>query len=237
MKKTIKLAVVPLIMLLVILLLPFTAQTALASSPYMKKASVSWDLKKNKTITVHTRYAGLKTYNNISATMTKYKVTKAQKKGYKKLTFTIVFTHKQNEFTCQDLHSIVNSDYAYYTGDILGNVWVSVLDYKTGKCLEANTSKKIKVKQSDFKYSEEDLYYLNEDDPEECICLPKKISVTTTVTYPASYKNLCIGLGGIVYPYDVEYEPTEFWQGKMTLGKTCFMSKKDKMVAHFMRVR
>jgi hypothetical protein len=55
------------------------------------------------------------------------------------------------------------------------------------------------------------------------------------VTYPKDYRGLCIGIGGSTALQDTAND-TKFWNGKAAFGKTSYYSKKDKSVAHFMRV-
>lgn len=55
------------------------------------------------------------------------------------------------------------------------------------------------------------------------------------VTYPKDYKGLCIGIGGSAALQNTAND-TKFWKGKAAFGKTSYYSKKDKSVAHFMRV-
>ena len=61
-------------------------------------------------------------------------------------------------------------------------------------------------------------------------------TVTFKVTYPSNYKGLCIGLGGITKLSETSKDK-KFSNGKVSFNKTSFYSKKDKSVAHFMRVK
>jgi hypothetical protein len=90
-----------------------------ASTAKMKKVNVSWDLKNNKTVTVHTKYAGISGFTNKTVKISNYKVTNSKKKGYKQATFTLTY---KNTFkpTSAQAHKICHSTYAQETGNIGG---------------------------------------------------------------------------------------------------------------------
>ena len=56
------------------------------------------------------------------------------------------------------------------------------------------------------------------------------------MTYPSNYKGLCIGLGGVTKLSETSKDK-KFNKGKVSFNKTSLYSKKDKSIAHFMRVK
>ena len=96
------------------------------------------------------------------------------------------------------------------------------------KTAEKN-KKKVVAEYGDWVYSTPQYYY----DAHGCWLGLKNASVK--VTYPKDYRGLCIGIGGSTALQDTAND-TKFWNGKAAFGKTSYYSKKDKSVAHFMRV-
>lgn len=206
-------------------------QVKAASKAYMKGASVKWDLKKNKTLTYKTKYAGIGMRKQ-KVKMSDYQIKNAKKKGYKELTFTLNFTTKWN-MTAKQVHSIVNSrEFRKAGGVVSGGFYYAVVDYDTGKSLEGKNKQKVTVeKVGDWKYSNEKTYR----DKDGCWVRMSNAKVKIKVTYPKNYKGLCIGAGGHTTLKNTKND-TKFWKGTVVFGKSSYYSKKDKSVAHFMRV-
>ena len=60
-------------------------------------------------------------------------------------------------------------------------------------------------------------------------------SVKLKITYPQNYKGLRIVAGGSTNLTKTKND-TKFFNGKAVFGKTSYYSKKDRFVAHLMRV-
>lgn len=203
-------------------------QVEAASKPYMKTANVKWDLKNNKTITYKTKYAeiGMKSQK---AKITGYKIKNSKKKGYKELTFTVKYTCQWN-MKPSEVHKMAQVEGA--EGALGGGNYYAVVDYNTGKDLEVKNKQKVTVEQiGDWKYSTPKYYYDNDG----CWVRLSNVSVKVKVTYPKTYKGLCIGVGGRTTVKNTKNN-TKFWEGKVAFKKTTYYSTKDKSVAHFMRV-
>ena len=220
-----------------------------ASKPDLKKANVKWDLKNNKTIKFKTKWSilGVKKH---TVKMTKFKVKNAKKKGYKECTFTLTFNKKISPTKSQvnDMYWLVDGSNGGSNAPFGGEVYFTVVDYKTGKSLEGKNNKGVKVTSS-WKYTKFDKKYSKDG---FWIEYPKKTTVKVKITYPKKYKNLAIGVGGYT---DAPKYVTEisggsasgyvsslnlkaFWSGKKAFSKeTKLYSKKDKNFAHFMRVK
>lgn len=200
-----------------------------ASKPHMKTVNVKWDLKKNKTVTYKTRCAGLGMVKQ-KAKITDYKIRDSKKKGYKELTFTMKVTYQWN-MSKNQVHKIANSPESLQGKRGIMFFW-ALVDYDSGKCLAKKNKKKVVAEYGDWVYSPLKYYY---DDDGCWVSLPKNGSLKVKVTYPKDYKGLCIGIGGSTELVQTAKDK-KFFEGKAVFGKTSYYSKKDKSVAHFMRV-
>ncbi|MEY8459926.1 hypothetical protein AALA69_02200 [Eggerthellaceae bacterium 24-137] len=215
--------------------LPAAAEEAHAAErPYMKTLKLKWDLKKNKAVKSKEKFVGLGN-KNLKITVKNYKTTKL-KNGKKKTTFTIVY-NRSFKPTKKQVHKMCDS----YEVDWLGDYYFSVADYSTGLSLEegSDLSKElgVTVKNSGWKYSGTKKY----KDNDGCwVRYPSKISIKVSITYPADYKGLCLGVGAHNYLYQ-EGSPISkvnqaYFNGKRPFGKT-YMYKKGKTNSHWMRIK
>lgn len=217
-----------------------------AKKAHMKKLNLQWDLKKNKTVTCTTAYAGGKfnfstlesevsVKKPIDIKITDFKTKKASKKGYKKITFTV--SVKSNwTLNEEEVHQMVNSEYCQNYGKVGGGFYYTVVDYNTGRCLEDTATKSkfnVTVKDSDWEYSEEIKY----EDTDGCeVTIDHYVKTKVTITYPKNYKGLCIGVGGINQVVVNEDSVIMFsCVGTLPYGKTSYY-KKGKNNSHWMRV-
>ena len=205
--------------------------TQAASKNYMSKMNVSWDLKPNKIITDKTMYADIGMIKQ-QLKITNYKIKNSSKKGYKELTFTLRFSYPQNIKPAQ-VHKIINSETYKITASIGGGFYYAVLDYNTGKYLGVKNKQKVTVeKVQNFTIIDTKHY----SDNDGCSINLHTQDVKVKVTYPRNYKGLCIAAGGSTLAYPMTSNESEFFNGNLAFGKTSYYSKKDKSVAHFMRV-
>ena len=212
------------------------------STPDLKKANVKWDLKNNKTVKYKTAWyaLGVKTH---TVKMTKFKVKKAKKKGYKQCTFTLTFNRKIKP----NKEQIMDMDLTHgECGSFGGECYFTIVDYMTGESLEGPNDKGVKV-SSKWKWSGKD----TKDSKDGFgIWYMKKGTVKVTITYPKGYKNLAIGVGGYTKaPYYVDYEDDyevvnpaagmkDYYNGGRPFsGEELLYSKTDKGFAHLMRVK
>lgn len=224
----------------------FTMPAHAASKPDLKKANVKWDLKNNKTLKFKTKWSVLGVRKH-TVKMTNFKVKDAKKKGYKECTFTLTFNRKISP-TKKQVNDMYWIDYDGNAG-FGGGFYYTVADYKTGKSLEGKNDKKVKVSDSGWKYSNK---VIKSSADGFKIDYYKKASVKVKIVYPKTYKNLAIGVGGYNFaPYQfTEYSGTgaaggvktysfkKYFNGKKAFSKeTKLYSKKDKLFAHFMRVK
>lgn len=200
-----------------------------ASKNYMKKMHVSWDLKKGKTVTYKTNYAGIG-MRKLKAKIADYKIEDYGKTGYKKLTFTVQF-EMGKKFKPKEIHKMCNSKH-YKKNHGTGDIVVHIIDYNTGKKLTIENPYGVTIRNAGWK----NLKTRKEEDKDGCCTYGFKKSVSYTVIYPKSYKGLCIGFSGVT-SLTTKKNDTRYMNGQAVFGKTSFFSKKDKSIAHFMRVK
>lgn len=201
-----------------------------ASKNHIKKLGLRWDLKKSKTVVYDSVFAGIGKIKKAGTfKITKYKVSNARKKGYKKLALTYVQKYTVS-LTDTKIHKAANSSYCRKTGSTGGGRYFAIVDYNTGMSLEEKNKLNVKVTSSTKllktrKFKDKDGCYM------EC----DNTRVTLTITYPEDYDGLCIGLGGYNQLSNSKAD-NSFWRGKKEFGKTSYY-KKGKKNSHWMRVR
>lgn len=205
----------------------FTMPVNAASTPDMKKANVKWDLKNNKTIKYKQYWytLGAKTH---TVKMTKYKVKKASKEGYKQCTFTLTYNMrvKPNKNQVAKMGTRAENDKVYTEfGFVLA-------DYKTGMTLGIKNDKDVTMTNK-WKFSK---YIKIKGRDGSWIRYPRKTVVNVKIVYPEDYKDLAIGVFGAT---NLKLKnANRFWNGKIPFSKaTTLYSKKDKAFAHFKRVK
>lgn len=204
-------------------------QVQAAQKAHMKSVNVKWDLKKNKTITYKTKISGLG-MSKMEAKISKYKIKNSKIKGYKELTFTVKFSYIPKMSGTQVHKCVTSREFSKYN-TIGADFCYAIVDYNTGKSLMANNNKDVYVQSSTWVSSPKKYYY----DSHGCWVSTLSYTRSVKVTYPKNYKGLCIGVCGSTTLKSTKKNDA-FWDGKTTFGKTSYYDKKDKSVAHFMRV-
>lgn len=205
---------------------------AATKKPYMKTLKVKWDLKKGRKVAVTSKWAGVGK-QKATAVVKSLKTTKAKKAGYKKTTVAIEFNQTFKP-TKKQVHKMVNNSFFNKYGHFGNNLAYAVVDYKTGKNLEVDETSGVTVKRGDWKYTKQKTYRDNDG----CWAyFPAKISVKVTITYPKSYKNLCLGVMGNNKTFDGPTKADEkFWYGKTAFGKSTYYTT-GKTNSHWMRIK
>ena len=216
--------------------LPAAAEEAhAAEKPYMKTLKLKWDLKKNKAVTSKEKFSVLST-KTTKITVKNYKTTKL-KNGKKKTSFTIVYTQPFKP-TKKQVHKMANAGYSA----VCGGSFYTIVDYETGKSLEGDSALAkqlgVTVKNSQWKLSGEKTY----KDKDGCwVRYASKRYMKVSVTYPANYKGLCLGVGAnnvmeeSLRPAYLQAN-SAFWDGEKPFGKTSYY-KKGKTNSHWMRIK
>lgn len=207
-----------------------SVQVHAAQKAHMKSVNVKWDLKQNKTITYKTRFSGLGMLKQ-TAKITNYKIKNSKFKGYKELTFTVKFL-RISKISGQQIHKCVNSKEFKKYHTIGNDACYAIVDYNTGKSLSAyNNGMDVYVESEKWVNSHKKYHY----DSHGCWISSCDSTRKIKITYPKNYKGLCIGICGNTVLKDSKNDNT-FWNGKTAFGNTTYYDKKDKSVAHFMRV-
>ncbi len=93
-----------------------------ASKAYMSKMPVKWDLKPNKTVVYQSYYRNVGMLNQ-KAKISDWKITDAEKKGYKQLTFKVSFTTKRN-FSAKEVKKMVANDMGVSFQEVLADHYI-----------------------------------------------------------------------------------------------------------------
>ncbi len=219
-------------LLLVCLVTAANANTAsAATTKYMKKLKgISWDLKAGKKVIYQSNISGIGMHDQ-KAKITNWKITDGEE-GYKKLTFKVTFDHRWSVSKSQ-VHTIGNSSLTSKTGDIgaLAGYWI--VDYNTGTNLELENNE-YGVTVSDSGWTTKNTKYYR--DSHGCYVYLSVNTTKVTIVYPENYKGLTIGICGST-KLKMTRGDKKFIAGKVPFGKTSYYAKKNKKVAHFMRVK
>lgn len=210
---------------------PVSVSTAQAATkPYMKTAKVKWDLKKNKNVTCKDKviFYGNKT---AKAKVKSLKTTKL-KNGKKRTTLTIAWARDIDYFnpkTQDELDRMQTEQIAY-------DPFFSIVDYDTGKSLESGNAmarkRGVSVKKTQNFIYYEGIVYVGTNG--RGVTLSPLMTVKLSITYPKSYKGLCLGVW--MGPNKATSADNKFWKGKALLKSTSYY-KKYRSSMHWMRIK
>lgn len=205
---------------------------AAAKKPYMKTLKVKWDLKKGKKVKITSKWAGAGK-QQATAVVKNLKTTKTKKAGYKKTTVTIEF-YQTFKPTKKQVHKMVNNSFFNKYGHFGNTFTYALVDYNSGKNIEVDETKGVTVKRSDWKYSKSKTYRDNDG----CWAyFPPKYTIKLAITYPKSYKGLCLGVAGCNKTVSETPKTDErFWYGKTSFGKSTYYTT-GKTNSHWMRIK
>lgn len=224
-------------------------------TPHMKGLAVKWDLKNNKKVTYETAFSGnwhLQFFKSGKLTLKNYKKTSASKKGYKKVSFDIVFnrpasyTKKQIDYILDDYWDEL--DAGNKNPSLGNNFYVSGVDYETGESLEAKNKHHVTMKFGKWKWTNTKKFL---GTGSNWITYSQTAAVHCTVTYPKNYKNLCIVAGGIAISDTIGGRglgADDFFKGDCTFREAYDMyankyanefagSVKHRKISHGLRVK
>lgn len=212
------------ILVLIVVMMPNTVYAS--SGPYLKKYG-NFDLKKNKTVTYQTMYAGIGMVDQ-KVKVSDYKVKDASLKGYRQMSCKLTFSRKW-KVSSDEIHAMVNSGYCKKNKSIGGRVFWAICDYNTGKCIKTS-SNKISIESSGFQYAGKKTY----KDSHGCYVTITDVSTKLTVVYPKNEKDLCLGVGGST---NLTKDNSKFFKGDTAFGKTSYYDKNNKKLSHFMKIQ
>ena len=237
-----------------------SAASAAKPTKSLKQLGVKFDLKKGKTIKFNVFHAtcgnnGGK-YKNVkqpyTVKVTSVKVTKAKKKGYKKAVVTMKFSSnwKPSNKIARGFWNAncgIWSMVAEYGAS--GHWYVLAVDGKTGVSLDADNEYGVttKGKESKIKYTKK--YKFKVKGWTGCEAwFSVGANYKMTITYPETYKDLCLGVGGTVWTTGndcnngtnyVEDRDRAFYRTggiDLTYSNTTFY-KKGRKNFHFMQIK
>ena len=223
-----------LVLCAVIALSNFSVEALAAGTKkaHLKGLNISWDLENNKTVGFQAYQPGIGYWDMGTVTMSNYKVEKLKGKSKKKLTFTLLF-NTNGQLSASQVDTIVQVSQTKY-GRRLAGYYFSVVDYDTGKSLEADNNKGVKVTVS-AKESDVSFHYGSNG---AWVSYPKYWKVKVKVVCPDDYKGLCILAGGTTSKFLTDPSNVEdFDAGKTKLGKANHISDLNNKVCHAMRVK
>lgn len=179
----------------------------------MKQTSgITWGLKTKKKYTYYSYWGGVGMIPQ-NFTVTKWKDRWA---GYysgsdrmRRLTFRITFIRKKKPTASQLIKA--STYYNVEHPDLTSTsprCYYTVVDFRDGISLEDPANPyKVRVYNSGWKQGAATTYRTKGYSISMC-----NTSVDVTIDYPASYKYMCIGIGGTTSPYATESEKL-FWDG------------------------
>ena len=204
---------------------------AQASYANLKKAGLKFDLKANKSVSF-TQYLRGAASSKFTAKVSKPKI-KSISGDRKKATFTVTLSLKSFSTAQRDaVFKALRKDYT--ANQIFGGQFWGLVDYTTGKSLYASNNAN-KVKATTTETYTNTKRYAAADGTWFTMTTARKINFS--VVYPASYKGMCLVVGGMTYPFASRNSTSKnFWSSTKTTYYQTQYFKKNKTNAHFMRI-
>lgn len=200
-----------------------------ATGKSMKSLKVKWDLKKGKKVTLTAAWDSVGR-QRVSAVVKDLKLGRASRAGYRKVTFTVEFTHQFTPSKSQT-HKIAHST-TCDDENFAGLPTFALVDYDTGCELFRYNNRNVSVKITPWKFSKSKVY---RDDHGCWIAFARKYSAKATVTFPKKYKGLCLGVISNNKRTETKWDDA-FWNSYEPFSKTTYY-KSGKANSHWMRIR
>ena len=210
--------------------------TAPAYAKNLKKSGVSITNKKSLSFTNKYWYSGAGR-QKMAVKISNVKTKPAAEEGYLTTTFKITFTRKwtPNKAQVNKMGAAAGKN----GGTIpTGSFYYLIVDYNTGENLENEAIAEkygVTIDHGEWKHTGTKTY---NGTGGAWVSLAKKTTVTTSVTYPKSYKGLCIGAGTgqVNYSKSGKRQMEKFTNGKITYQRS-WWHKKNKASTKFIRVK
>ena len=194
------------------------------------KGTVKWGFKFGKTLTYYSYWGGVGMIpQNVKVTSWKDKKIAS---GRRRLSFKLNFIRKRKPTAKQLINAAT-----YYTvyhpdiDDTSPNCYFTVVDYKTGISLEDSANPYgVKVTYGKWRKSKGTTYKIKGYG-----LTMTNVSVKVKIDYPASYKGICIGIGGVNRLSSTNND-NMYWKGIFPFWMTdSYRSASTKKVSHFRR--
>lgn len=191
-------------------------KAAAAEKKRMDSLKLNWDLKEGKTY-IASCNDKLTILGDGKAGFTLKNLKKeVLKNGKKKVSFTINFKQVNQKLSSEQIHRLSQGldsggyDIGYY---------FTVIDKATGLSLEGDNELGVKVKSSSKYYGK----YAPQYDGDGCGWGFSEYNVyKVAITYPADYKDLCVGVGNFLHAEKWADKDDAFWAGKVSFDKTTY---------------
>lgn len=204
---------------------------AMASYENLREAGLKFDLKASKDV-YFTQYLRGAKASKFVARVTAPKITTLSG-NRKKATFTVSLSLQG--FSTAQRNAVFTALRKGYSADqIFGGQFWGLVDYTTGKSLLASDNARNVVATRTETFTNTKRYAASDGKAFNMVTARK---IKFSVTYPASYKGMCLVVGGMTYPFASRNTTSkEFWSStKTTYYKTQYY-KKNQTNAHFMRI-
>ena len=195
--------------------------------PAMEKAVVSWDLKGDEMLNTAFFFTGMDEPLPSQTGINDFTIRKLDD-GRMEMTFTyktiidFVPTEEQTKKIGKSARK----------GKI-GGIWgYCIVDYTTGLDLEEKNNLGVECTNNDWIFEDENKFTASDG---SWIRFNKNHSSTVTVTWPADYKDLCVGIFGCSSAFGGKKNDA-FWKGKVPFYETDYYFKDRPEYTHFMRV-
>ena len=223
MKKTMRnLLTMVMVFALAIGALYMPVQKASAASVFAKNAKkYNWNMKWGKSVNVASGYSwwGL---GDINVTLKNYKKQAASKKGYTKITFTYEAVPNPDMIKAlKKAGKEIIKEHGGWSEEY--GCWFAVFDYRNG-----NNCPNLSFKSGEWKYK-----FKKVNRKVEYVA---KATCNMTLTFPKSYKNMVIAVGGVGGGKNDD----KYWNGKCSFVKTQMYKegkKNDPAPIALMRVK
>ena len=206
-----KLCAIHVFIIIICLCLCVPSNVNAESNISMRKTKVKWDLKPKKTYRVKTSYYNVG-MQDADITISHYKKTKSD--NYYTINFDVLYDLTVFNPTNQQIHDIVQGMNYNATSTIGGICECYVVDYDSGKNLDWSFSCNENV-WNPWDYPNENYNKMRANkgvtvnsrltreygqqthqDDDGCYIYYGKEQYHYSITYPVTYKGLCIGIGG-----------------------------------------
>lgn len=204
---------------------------ALASYANLKAAGLKFDLKANKDAYFTQYLRGVKD-SKFAVKVTTPKITNVSG-NRKKATFTVSLSLQG--FSVEQRDAVFKALRKGYSADqIFGGQFWGLVDYTTGKSLLAKDNARNVVATRTETFTNTKRYAASDGKAFSMVTARK---VKFTVTYPASYKGICLAVGGLTYPFASRNTTSKnYWSSTKTTYYQTQYFKKNQTNTHFMRI-
>ena len=204
-KKLYLIAALVMVLVTGVISLPKTAVLAETAEHLNPEENITWDLADGKSVTAKNIYAGLGV-RNMKIKLTGYTDTETED-GLRQITFTLIFNDKKpyGDLITSEQFDKLSKEFFFWS--ITNSHFYSVIDLKTGECLEGENDKGVKVEKTKNWEHESYLVPIEGYDHTK-LNSSSRVTVSVRITLPKDYKDMAIIAGGYsLVDNDYTYSP------------------------------